>query len=185
MDRILIRLGATLVLSATLAILSAGCGGGSTSAEEEWAGDICTAVSGWQDQVEQSTNEAREALQSPGAGTIAAIDAEVQEIIDATEKVGDDLKNLEPPDTEAGDQAKRELDTLATQLEATAGNMKETFDNLPEDPSITDFAQALEPLVPSIQSLVGSVSSTFTAVKESGSELEEGFNNADSCERYR
>ena len=63
--------------------------------------------------------------------------------------------------------------------------MKETFDNLPEDPSITDFADALEPLVPSIQSLVGSVSTTFTAVKESGSELEEGFDEADSCERYR
>jgi hypothetical protein len=184
MDRVVIRLGATLVLSATLAIVAAGCGG-ETSAEEEWAGDICTTVSGWQDQVEQSTDDVREALQSPGAGTLAAIETEVQEIIDATEMVGDDLRELEPPDTEAGDQAKRELDTLAVQLEATAGNMKETFDNLPEDASITDYAEALEPLLPSIQSLIGSVSSTFTAVKESGSELEEGFDNADSCERYR
>jgi uncharacterized protein YukE len=179
-----IRLGATFVLSATLAILSAGCGGSDTSAEEEWAGDVCTAVSGWQDQVQQSADDVREALQSPGAGTLAAIDTEVQEIIDATDKVGDDLKGLEPPDTEAGDQAKRELDTLAVQLESTATNMKETFDNLPEDASITDLADALGPLVPSIQSLVASVSSTFTAVKESGSELEEGFDDADSCERY-
>ena len=184
MDRVVIRLGATLVLSATLAFLAAGCGG-ETSAEEEWAGDICTAVSGWQDQVEQSTDDVREALQSPGAGTLAAIETEVQEIIDATEMVGDDLRELEPPDTEAGDQAKRELDTLATQLESTSANMKETFDNLPEDASITDYREALEPLLPSIQSLVASVSSTFTAVKESGSELEEGFDDADSCERYR
>ena len=71
------------------------------------------------------------------------------------------------------------------QLESTAANTKETFDNLPEDASLTEFAEALEPLLPSIQSLVGSVSSTFTAVKESGSELKEGFNKADSCERYR
>jgi hypothetical protein len=184
MDRVVIRLGATLVLSATLAFLAAGCGG-ETSAEEEWVGDICTAVSGWQDQVEQSTDAAREALQSPGAGTLAAIDTEVQEIIDATDMLGDDLRGLEPPDTEAGDQAKRELDTLAVQLESTAANMKETFDNLPEDPSITDYADALEPLVPSIQSLIGSVSTTFAAVKESGSELQEGFDAADSCERYR
>jgi hypothetical protein len=183
MDRVVIRLGATLVLTAMLAILAAGCGG-ETSAEEEWAGDICTAVGGWQDQVQKSTDEAREALQSPGAGTLAAIDAEVREIIDATDELGNDLRELEPPDTEAGDQAKREVDTLASQLEATAANTRETFDNLPEDPSITDVANALEPLVPSIQSLIGSVSTTFAAVKESGSELKEGFDDADSCERY-
>jgi methyl-accepting chemotaxis protein len=179
-----IRLGATLVLLAALAILSAGCGG-DTSAEEEWAGDICTAVGGWQDQVEQSSDDARKELQSPGAGTVAAIDAEVREIIDATDELRNDLRELEPPDTDGGDQAKRELDTLAAQLEATASNIKETFDNLPEDAGITEVADALEPLVPSIQSLVASVSSTFAAVKESGSELEEGFDEADSCERYR
>ncbi len=119
----MIRLGATLVLSVTLAILSAGCGGG-TSAEEEWAGDVCTAVGGWQDQVEQSSDDLREELQSPGAGTRAAIEAEVREIIDATDKLGTDLRELEPPDTEAGDQAKREVDTFAAQLEATATNVK-------------------------------------------------------------
>ena len=54
-------------LAAVCVVLAlAGCGGGGASAEEEWAGDVCTAVSGWQDQVEKATNEAREALQSPG-----------------------------------------------------------------------------------------------------------------------
>jgi hypothetical protein len=179
-----IRLGATLVLSATLATLFVGCGGG-TSAEEEWAGDMCTAVSGWQDQVRQSSDDASEALQSPGAGTRAAIDAEIREIVDATGELGDDLRELEPPDTEGGAQAKQELDTLAAQLEATATNIKTTFDSLSEDAGITEIADALEPMVPAIQSLVASASSTFAAVKESGSELEEGFDDADSCERYR
>jgi septal ring factor EnvC (AmiA/AmiB activator) len=179
----MLRRAAILVLSAALAILAAGCGG-DASAEEEWAGDVCSAVSDWQDQVEQTTDDVREALQSPGAGTLAAIEAEVREIVDATDNLGDDLRELEPPDTEAGDQAKQELETLAVQLEATATNMKETFDNLPEDAGITELADALEPLIPTIQSLVASASNTFTAVKESGSELEEGFDNADSCERY-
>jgi hypothetical protein len=179
-----IRLGSTLVLSATLAVISAGCGGG-TSAEEEWTGDMCTAVSGWQDQVRQSSDDAREELQSPGAGTRPAIEAEIREIIDATDKLGNDLRELEPPDTEAGDQAKQELDTFAVQLEATATNIKTAFDDLPEDATITQLADALEPLVPAIQSLVGSASSTFAAVKESGSDLKEGFDDADSCERYR
>jgi hypothetical protein len=180
----MLRLAAILVLSAALAILAAGCGG-DASAEEEWAGDICTTVSDWQDQVEQSSDDVREAVRSPGAGTLDAIDTEVREIIDATDNLGDDLRELEPPDTEAGDQAKQELETLAVQLEATATNMKETFDNLPEDAGIRELADALEPLIPTIQSLVASASNTFDAVKETGSELKEGFDNADSCEEFR
>jgi septal ring factor EnvC (AmiA/AmiB activator) len=180
----MLRLAATVLLSAVLAILAAGCGG-DASAEEEWAGDICSTVSDWQDKVEQSAADVREAVQSPGAGTLAAIDAEVREIIDATDNLGDDLRDLEPPDTEAGDQAKQEIETLAVQLEATATNIRETFDDLPDDAGISEVANALEPLIPTIQSLVASASNTFTAVKESGSELKEGFDNADSCESYR
>jgi methyl-accepting chemotaxis protein len=180
----MLRLAVILILSAAFAILAAGCGG-DASAEEEWAGDVCSAVSDWQDEVEQTADDVREAVRSPGAGTLATIEAEMREIIDATDELGDDLRELEPPDSEAGDQAKQELETLAVQLEATATNMKETFDNLPEDASITQVADAVEPLIPTIQSLIGSASNTFDAVKESGSELEEGFDNADSCERYR
>jgi DNA-binding transcriptional ArsR family regulator len=180
-----IRLGATLFLSATLAILSAGCGGSEASAEEEWAGDVCTAVGGWQDRVEKSTDDAKQALQSLGAGTRAAIEAEVREIVDATDKLADDLSALESPDSDAGEEAKREIDTFAVQLKATAENTKETFDNLPEDAGVTEVADAVAPLVPSIQSLIDSASSTFTAVKESSSELQDGFDKADACERYR
>ena len=60
------------------------------------------------------------------------------EIVDATDKLGDDLRELEPPDTEAGDQVKGELDTFAVQLEATATTMKETVDKLPEDAGIVE-----------------------------------------------
>ena len=179
-----LRLAATVVVSATFAILGAGCGG-DTSAEEEWAGDVCSSVSNWQDQARQSTEDVREALQSPGAGTVETLETEVREIIDATQEVGNDLQELEPPDTEAGEEAKQEIDTLATQLESTATNIEETFDNLPDDAGLSDLANALEPLVPTIQSLIASVSSTFDAVKESGSELKEAFENADSCEEFR
>ena len=68
-----------------------------------------------------------------------------------TDKLGDDLRELEPPDTEAGDQAKGELDKFAVKLEATATTMKETVDKLPEDAGIVEVARALGPLVPSIE----------------------------------
>ena len=184
MDRVVIRLRATLVLSATLAILAAGCGG-ETSAEEEWAGDLCTAVSDWRNQVEQSADDVSGQLQSPGAGTLAAIDSEIQEAVDATEKLGDDLNGLEPPDSEAGAEAQQDLDALTVQLDSTVTNTKETVDSLPEDASFSQVAETLAPLVPSLRTLAVSVSTTLESVQKRGSEIKEGFDKADSCEDFR
>ena len=44
-----------LVLAAAVASVVAGCGGGK-SAEEEWAGNVCTDVANWQSQVKTATS---------------------------------------------------------------------------------------------------------------------------------
>lgn len=179
------RLGATLILTATLAFAAASCGGSEPSATEEWAGDVCSAVSDWQDQLEQSAADIREQVQSPGAGTLAAIESEIEEAVDASNELADDLKSLDPPDTETGDQTKQELDSLADQVEATVEKTKETIDSLPENAGLTKVAETVAPLLPSLQALVTNVSATLASIQERGSELKEGFDKADSCERYR
>jgi hypothetical protein len=179
------RLGAALVLTVTLAFAAAGCGGSDPSAEEEWAGDVCSSLSEWQDQIEQSATDIREQIRSPGADTLATIESELGGAADATNKLADDLQSLEAPDTEGADQAKQELDALGTQLESTVTNAKETIDSLPEDASLTEVAKALAPLLPSLQNLATTASNALTIVQETGSELKTGFEQADSCERYR
>jgi uncharacterized phage infection (PIP) family protein YhgE len=179
------RLGPILILTAMLAFVAAGCGGSEPSASEEWAGDVCSAVGDWQDQLEQSASDIREQVQSPGAGTLAAIDSEIQEAADASTELADKLKSLEPPDTENGDQAKQQLDSLADQVEDTVDKTKETIDGLPESAGLRDVASAVAPLLPSLQALVTNVSATLASVQEQGSELKEGFDKADSCEQYR
>jgi len=179
------RLGAALVLATLLAFAAAGCGGSEPSSTEEWTGDVCSAVSDWQDQIEQSAADIREQIQSPGTDTLAAIESEIQEGVDASEELADELKSLEPPDTEAGEQAQHDIDSLADLVETTVDKTRETIDNLPEDASLTDVAAAVGPLLPDLQALVTNVSVTLTSVKERGSELNEGFEKAGSCERYR
>jgi chromosome segregation ATPase len=179
------RLGAALVLTVTLAFAAAGCGGSEPSAEEEWAGDVCSSVSDWQDQIQQSATDIREQIRSPGADTLAAIESEIEEAADATNKLADDLQSLEAPDTEGADQAKQELDALGTQLESTVENVKQTIDTLPENASLTEVAKALSPLLPSLQNLATTASSALASVQETGSELKTGFEQADSCEQYR
>ena len=179
------HLGAALALTATLAFAAAGCGGSEPSASEQWAGDVCSAVGDWQDQIEKSASDIREHIQSPGADTLAAIESEIQEAADASSQLADELKSLEPPDTEAGRQAQQELDSLADQVDETVDKTRETIDNLPDNASLTEVASAVAPLLPSLQALATNVSDSLGSVKERGSELKEGFDKADSCERYR
>jgi uncharacterized phage infection (PIP) family protein YhgE len=179
------RLGPVVILAALLAFAAAGCGGSEPSATEDWAGDLCSAVSDWQDQLEQSASDIREQVQSPGAGTLTAIESEIQEAVDASNELADELKSLEPPDTESGDQAQQEVDALADQVEATVEKTKETIDGLPENAGLRDVATAVAPLLPPLQALVTNVSATLTSLQERGSELKEGFDEADSCEKYR
>lgn len=180
------RLGTALLLTVTLAFAAVGCGGGGgPSAEEEWAGDVCSSLGEWQDQIEQSAADIREQVQSPGADTLAAIESEIQEAADATNELADELQSLEPPDTEGSDQAQQELEALGTQLESTVDNVKQTIDSLPENASLTEVAKALSPLLPQLQNLASTATNALTLVKETGSELKTGFEQADPCERYR
>ena len=178
------RLASVLALSATLAVFVAACGG-DESPEEEWAGSVCSEISDWKGQIEQSTDAVREELQAPEIGTLAAIDAEVQEAVAATDELAANLKTLVPPDTESGAEAKQELVALASQLEATAAQTKQTVDSVPEGADAAELAQKLAPLALTLQSLAVNASSTLASVKASGEKIEEGFEKADSCEEFR
>ena len=179
------RLGAALILTALLAFAAAGCGGGDTSATEDWAGDVCSAVGDWQDQIEQSAGDIREQVQSPGADTLEAIKDEITEAADASIDLSEKLKSLKPPDTDGGDRTQQQMEALGNQVDETVDKTRETIEGLPDDASLTEVAQAVAPLLPSLQALVTNVSATLTSLQEQGSELKEGFDKADSCERYR
>ena len=178
------RLASALALSVTLAVVVAACGG-DESPEEEWAGSVCSEISDWKGQIEQSTDAVREELQAPEIGTLAAIDAQVREAVAATDELAANLKALGPPDTESGEEAEQELLALASQLEATAAQTKQTVDSVPEGADAGEIAQKLAPLALALQSLAVNASSTLASIKESGEKIKEGFEKADSCEEFR
>lgn len=177
-------LASVVAVSAVLAVVAAGCGS-ETSPEEKWADSVCTDIGDWKDQVQQATDDITAELQAPEAGTLAAIDADVQTAVNATSQLADNLKALGAPDTESGTQAKQQVDALATELEGTVNEAKQTIDSLPTNADPTEIAKQLAPLAPSLQSLATKTSSTLAAVQEESDELKEGFDNADSCEQFR
>ena len=178
------RLAIALALAAALASVAAGCGGGK-SAEEEWAGNVCTDVANWQTQVKTATTNIKNALQSPGSGTISTISTEVQSAVNATRQFGTNLKADKPPDTDEGNQAKQQLNSLATHLQSSADKAKQTVESVPQGASASQALQALSSLSTELQSLGQQVSSTVSAIEASSSSLKEGFDKADSCKQFR
>jgi hypothetical protein len=178
------RLSSLLALSAILAVAAAGCGGGA-SAEEKWADSVCTPLGTWKSQIQKSTDEIREKVRSPGAGTLAAVQGDVQEAVDATQKLGTDLKALEAPDTDSGAQSKQQLDSLADQLQTTAAQAKQTIQGVPDNATLSQTVQQLAPLVSAVQSLASNASSALDSIQASSSKLKDGFEKADSCDQFR
>jgi hypothetical protein len=173
-----------LVLAAVFTSVVAGCGGGK-SAEEEWAGNVCTDVANWQSQVKTATSNISKALQSPGSGTVSTVSTQVQSAVNATRQLGTNLKGDKPPSTDEGKQAKQQIDSLATQLQSTAAKAKQTVESVPEGASASQAAQALSSLAGDLRPLSQQVSSTLSSVEASSSKLKEGFDKADSCKQFR
>jgi hypothetical protein len=177
------RLALALALLAALAVVAAGCGG--ASPEEKWAGSVCKNIGDWKGKIKQSTDDVRAQLQSPGTGTLAAIQADIRKAVGATHQLAANLKALGRPDTESGAQAKRQIDALASQLDATVTTARQTLQSLPRGADVAATVQKLAPLAPALQSLGAKTSSTLDSVKSSGEKLREGFDKADSCEQFR
>jgi hypothetical protein len=178
------RLVSAFVVATALVLAAAACGGGA-SAEEKWAGSVCSAVTDWKSTVQQATSDIRTTVQSPQTGMLATIDADVRKAVDATNKFASDLKSLGPPNTEGGTQAKQQLDALAAELQTTAKTAKETVAAVPKSGGATAAVQALAPLAPALQSLSAKTSSTLAAIQAHSKALKEGFDKADACKPYR
>jgi hypothetical protein len=179
-QRAAIRHASTIALVAALVCVVAGCG---QSAEEKYASSVCSDIADWRDQVQKSANEVKAKVQSPETGMLAAIDADVQEAVDATDELASNLSSTNPPDTDEGRQAQQQLDALVSQIRTTVNNVRETVDSIPQGASFSEMVQKLAPLAPTIKSLAVNTSSTLASVKQAGSKIKDGFDNADSCKK--
>jgi hypothetical protein len=176
MKRLLVP--AAVVLAA--ALLAAGCGGSDDEPEGTsatvWAGQLCTAVSGWATVVKNTANGLRGGNISKDSLTSAGNDVK-----DATNTLVDDVKDLPEPDTDAGEQAKKEVDELADNLEKGADNIETAVEDLDDGGSITSAVTTVGATLATMQS---EMKSTVDSVREldAQGELKTAFQNAVPCQ---
>lgn len=161
--------------------LAAGCGGDDAGAEG-WAGDVCSSVQEWRENLTSLVVDA----QAGGLST-DSITTAVEGGVEATRRLREQLRDLGPPDTEAGDEIERELDELADQVVGEVEAAQAEAEDLPEDQSVPELLESLTSIGTGLQSVVGDVQETFADIQElePGTELEEAFESSEDCQSLR
>jgi hypothetical protein len=160
-------------------VLLAGCGGDSgSSASEDYANSVCGDLSTWVTDV----NGAITSLTDAGLATDKEdVQSAVDQATGATNDLLSSLEALGPPETDAGEQAKSELDSLGSTLRSQIDMIEQALD-------ADGGAVALAATVTAALSTAASaVESTYNDLRglDPGGELEEGFQNADDCKSLR
>lgn len=171
MRRIPLLLSVVLVLAA--------CGGDDGGgASEEYANDVCSSLSTWVTDVQATTKS----LTDAGLATDREdIETAVKDVGDTTDTLVADLKALGPPETEDGQAAKEELDTLGTELQTQVEAVQQAVD------SGGGVAAIAATVLTAVSNASHAVQSTFTKLREldPAGELQDAFDNADECKSLR
>ena len=168
---------AALLIVVVLAL--AGCGGDDgSSASEEYADGVCGSLSAWATDVEETLKSLADAGLS-----IERDDVEmaVEDVRNANQTLTDDLEALGPPESDAGNEARAELDELATTLSEQVDLVEQALDSGGSVPSITATVTG------AISTAATAVDTTFQRLRDldAGGELEDAFRNSDDCESLR
>jgi ABC-type transporter Mla subunit MlaD len=170
-----------------LAIVAAGCGGGGggssstgTGSEsaatpaEDWANSVCQAFVDWNDSIQAagqgiSQNPSEEGVRTAG-----------EDIQSATDKLVEDLRGLGRPDTASGQQAKDDIDQLATSLDTSLQKITDAMDNASGTSGTVNAASTIASTLVGMGQEVSAAFSKLEDIDAQG-ELEDAFTSADSC----
>jgi hypothetical protein len=175
---------ALLCAASTAVLVLAGCGGGEPSAEERWAGDVCSAVATWKTEMGTIVSETADAITRPAQARLA-LESAFDDGKQATEDLVSDLESLTPPDTPEGQQAKQELDAFATSLQSTLDEAQEALSGLSEASSLADVTSSLSGLGADFQATLDSGRKLVTSLESVGGAIKDGFEDAESCDELR
>ncbi len=147
-----------------------------------WASSVCTSLSDWQSSITALADV------SGGELTKESLGEKLDTAETATEQLVTELKDLGPPDLEAGEELKQQLDAAADDLGASYESLKSGAQDALDADSPAAFLQALAALAPEFQNLLDQVRSTVTdlenanVVEDAKAELQQAFADAESCQ---
>ena len=174
------------IVAASLALVAAGCGGsGTPSAQEQWAGSVCTQVLNWENQITKIASDAKDALSSPSAGLADTLKADAQDAVTATKQLATDLQNLPPAPGSNGQTVKELLNSFAADVSQIVDSLKASVDTLTSSSSVTDAVKTLAGAAGDASSVVAKGKSTLDSIEATASDLKQGFQDASQCQEVK
>ena len=166
------------LLVALAALAAAGCGGSSSSSAtptDTWASGVCTAVSTWKTSLTDIASTVKSGGVSQDSLNSAATQAK-----DATSTLADSLKKLGKPDTQAGQQAKDDVDQLSSELSKNVQTIQDAISNAS---GAAGLLTAVSTASATLVTMGNEVSTTLTDLQklDPKGEIQQAFKQSSSC----
>jgi membrane protein implicated in regulation of membrane protease activity len=165
----------SMLLLVVLVLSLAACGGDDESASEEYANGVCSSLSTWVTDIEETVRSLTDAGLSV---TREDIQTAFDESRDATDTLVNDLEELGPPETDDGQAAQEQLDGLATQLRQQLDLIQEAIDS---GGGLTAIAASVSTAVAAAANAVNTTYQNLQGLDPAG-ELGDAFDSSDDCE---
>ncbi|MGZ4333371.1 MAG: hypothetical protein ACXVRJ_03770 [Gaiellaceae bacterium] len=169
----------SMLLAVGLAVVVAGCGSGrsDTKANEAFAEGVCTALDTW-------TSEINSLTAGVGSGiSKSSLQKKLTQFQTATKNLVSEIKAVPAPNTSEGKDAKKKVDGLVTQVQATTAAAQAELAKLPSNASLAQIVSSLSTLAPQLTALATGAQSTVSSLQQAGGSLAKAFESARGCSK--
>jgi hypothetical protein len=183
---VLVALAVVIAAGAIVAVVVLGSNddNGRPSAAS-WADSVCSSIDEWRSSVTS--------LADVSGGSLSK-DSLRQKISDgraATDRLVTELRDLGPPDLEAGDELKDKLNTDADELRSGYDSLSSRAQDALDASSVSGFLSGLAALATPFQNLVNRISTTLQDLRDANvsadarAELQRAFDDSEACKKLR
>ena len=148
----------------------------------EWADSVCTSLADWRGSISGLADVGDEPL------TADTLRDRLDEAESATSTLVQELRELGPPDLEAGDDVEQALDDAASGLQESFEDVQSAAEDATEAENQTEFLGALAGLADDFAALFDQVRDILETLQsaslfgDASDELEQAFAGSESCQ---
>jgi hypothetical protein len=162
----------------SLSVVAVGCGGSKseTTPTEQWASDVCSAVSTWQSSITSIVSS----VQSSGI-TQESVKNALDDAKGDTKKLTDDLRGVGRPDTEAGKEAQSQVDQLADELDDGIKKIEDAVDNLSGPQGMLSAVSVIGTTLSTMAQQFKATLTSLEGLGEGPKEIKQAFQTVPAC----